>query len=96
MRLLADQIQSIQAVIRQIAGNQAKTWLYGSRLDDARRGGDVDLIVQTTPPINLIQRARIKTQLESQLGLPVDVLACGDDSALSPFARIAITQGVLL
>ena len=75
MRLLADQIQSIQAVIRQIAGNQAKTWLYGSRLDDARRGGDVDLIVQTTPPINLMQRARIKTQLESQLGLPVDVFA---------------------
>lgn len=43
-----------------------------------------------------MQRARIKTQLESQLGLPVDVLACGDDSALSPFARIALTQGVLL
>lgn len=96
MRLQTEQTQTILAVIRKVAGQTAKAWLYGSRLDDSRRGGDVDLLVQSTPPINLIQRARIKMQLESQLGLPVDVIACGNDESLSPFARIAVTQGVLL
>jgi predicted nucleotidyltransferase len=95
MRLQPNQILSIQTVVQQIAGQQAKTWLYGSRLDDARRGGDIDLLVQSTPPITLLQRARIKTQLERQLGLPVDVMAAGD-SSLSPFASIAVAQGVLL
>lgn len=93
MRLHPHQIQSIQAVIQQIAGQQATTWLYGSRLDDTRRGGDVDLLIQSTPPITLLQRARIKTQLERELSLPVDVLACGEDGQLSPFARIAVSQG---
>ncbi len=96
MRLEASQIRTIQDVIRQVAGRRSITWLFGSRLDDELRGGDVDLLVQSTPPITLMQRARIKSQLESQLSLPVDVMACSDEGPLSPFARIAVTQGVLL
>lgn len=96
MRLQPAQIQAILDVVHQVAGQPAKTWVYGSRLDAARRGGDVDLLVQSTPPITLIQRARIKNQLESKLGLPVDIVACGDDTTLTPFARIAIAQAVQL
>jgi uncharacterized protein len=92
MRLQPHQIQTIQAAILQIAGPHATTWLYGSRLDDTRRGGDVDLLVQSTPPITLLQRARIKTQLERQLSLPVDILACGENGPLSPFVHIALSQ----
>ena len=42
MRLTTQQIAAIILTTRSIAGQHAKVWLYGSRLDDARRGGDID------------------------------------------------------
>jgi predicted nucleotidyltransferase len=96
MRLTPDQIQVIHSVVREFAGNEAKAWLFGSRLDETRRGGDVDLLVQSSPQIGIVQRARIKNRLESRLGLPVDVLSAAQDGVLAPFARIAIAQGVRL
>lgn len=93
MRLQPQQIQAIHAAVLQIAGQQAKTWLYGSRLDDSRKGGDVDLLVQSTPAISLMQRARLKNRLESELGLPVDIACCAEGGPLSPFAQIALIQG---
>jgi predicted nucleotidyltransferase len=96
MRLNPDQIQVIQSVVHKYAGSEAKAWLFGSRLDDSRRGGDVDLLVQSSPQIGLLQRARIKNQLELQLGLPVDVLSAANEGAFAPFVRIAMAQGVRL
>lgn len=96
MRLQASETSTIRTVVQHIAGQQAKAWLYGSRLDDTRRGGDVDLLVQSSPTISLMQRARIKILLEEQLGLPVDVIACEDGEPASAFARIALLQGVQL
>jgi predicted nucleotidyltransferase len=96
MRLSPDQIQLIQSVVCEFAGDEAKAWLFGSRLDESRRGGDVDLLVQSSPQIGILQRARIKNRLESRLGLPVDVLSAADDGAFAPMVRIAIAQGVRL
>jgi len=96
MRLTPDQIKVILSVIHEMAGSRAKAWLYGSRLDQSRRGGDVDLLVQSTPEIGLLQRARIKNQLEEQLGLPVDVVSAADEGSFRPFVRIAMAQGVQL
>jgi predicted nucleotidyltransferase len=96
MRLTPAQIQKIQSAVHEFAGDAATGWLYGSRLDDHRRGGDVDLLVQCEPVIGLMQRARIKNRLELELGLPVDVLAAPQAGATSPFVRIAMAQGVRL
>jgi predicted nucleotidyltransferase len=96
MRLTPDQIQIIQSVVHEFAGKDAKAWLFGSRLDKNRRGGDVDLLVQCSPEIGILQRARIKNRLETRLGLPVDVLSAAQDGAIAPFARIALAQGARL
>ena len=77
MRLTDRQISGILDAVRRLAGADAKVSLYGSRLDDARRGGDVDLLVESSPPNDLLTRARIKTTLEQCLNLPVDVRVAG-------------------
>lgn len=46
MRLRAGQIDAIRDVVRQEPGPGARVRLFGSRLDDDRRGGDVDLFVE--------------------------------------------------
>ena len=45
MRLQAASVETIRRVVRDEAGAHARVRLFGSRLDDAARGGDVDLLV---------------------------------------------------
>lgn len=96
MRLTQEQISSILAVVTQFAGEDAKVYLFGSRLDDRAKGGDVDLLIETGKPLTLLDRARIKMHLEKKLGLPVDVIVQNRNDSPAPFQRIARSQGVPL
>jgi len=96
MRLTQRQVSTIIDTTQAVAGANSGVWLYGSRLDDSRRGGDIDLIVESNPPVNLLQRARIKIALEAQLNRPVDVLALKGNASTSPLTQIAMAGAVRL
>ena len=44
MRLSADQIRTIGQTVTEIAGGDASVRLFGSRVDNAARGGDIAVI----------------------------------------------------
>lgn len=90
MRLSEPQTRIVLDLVRQEAGNDVSVLLYGSRTDDSRRGGDVDLLIESEPPIGLWQCARIKTRLEQALQLPVDIVAKARNAAPTPFQSIAL------
>lgn len=46
MRLTAEQIATIRQTAAEIFGADARVWLFGSRVDDAGRGGDIDLHIE--------------------------------------------------
>ncbi len=96
MRITPDQIAVIIDTTRSIAGQDADVWLFGSRLDDARRGGDVDLLIESEPTVDVLTRARLKVRLEQKLQLPVDVLTVGVGAADTPFVSIARANAVKL
>lgn len=89
MRLSPAQTRVILDCIRQQFGVDASVMLFGSRLDDAARGGDVDLLVESAAPATLRQRALVTMALETALALPVDIVPLQRGSPGSAFARIA-------
>lgn len=47
MRLTPDQIQAIKQTAHAVLGPESRVILFGSRVDDAKRGGDIDLLFET-------------------------------------------------
>jgi len=96
MRLTQEQVQLIAQTVSRWAGDGANVYLFGSRLNDKAKGGDVDILVEADTPLSLIQRAQIKMELESRLGLPVDVVSQVRNAAPTPFQAIARSSSTRL
>lgn len=96
MRLTSEHINRINHEVDLLLGNDCKTLLFGSRLDDQARGGDIDLLVEAPETVSKLTQARLKATLEKHLGLPVDLLITAPDIAPSAFTKIALAQAVPL
>ena len=46
MRLQSKEIQTIIQIAKDIYGETVQVYLFGSRLNDEKRGGDIDLLVR--------------------------------------------------
>ncbi len=95
MRLSTAQIETIRDTTRRNFGADASVWLFGSRVDDSRRGGDLDLYVESSQKNTLLSALRCKIALEDSLDLHVD-LVIKEPGQDKPIYRLAKTQGVQL
>ena len=97
MRLTADEIHAIKSLVAQHLGPEAEVRLFGSRADDAARGGDIDLLVTVPEPVPTLLEARLNAALEAALGdQRVDLLLHPRDAARSGIERVAYRDGVVL
>ena len=94
MRLTSAQIETIKSTVSAVLGMGARVTLFGSRLDDRQKGGDVDLYIEIPEP-RLMQKIRCKVQLQERLDMPVDLIVKAPDDT-SPISLIAKKEGVLL
>ena len=96
MRLTPDQCHLILATVRRHVAMPHRVLLYGSRIDDQARGGDIDLLIESDSAMPTLQRARIKNELEDRLHLPIDLIAIQTGRETTPFQAIALAQAVPL
>jgi predicted nucleotidyltransferase len=99
MRLTESEQQSIVLAVRDIIGRDARVRLFGSRVDDDARGGDVDLMVETDRvlPDRLQRELRLGVSLERAFGgRRVDVLLVDPSVPLQAVHRAAQRHGVFL
>jgi predicted nucleotidyltransferase len=68
MRLDTRQQEAARSAVKRHFGANARVWLFGSRARDNRRGGDIDLYVETDPQDALL-RAEAETILDLQRSL---------------------------
>lgn len=47
MRLSPEELAAIRSTAREVFGASVGVWLFGSRVDDNKRGGDIDLLIET-------------------------------------------------
>ncbi len=100
MRLDEGQRRVIRETVRQRLGREAEVYLFGSRLDDAARGGDIDLLV-VLPGEPDAGRAVAASQLEAALqrrlgGRQVDVILLTPRTPRRPIHEHALRTGVRL
>lgn len=78
MRLTPDQQSVIRNTVTETFGDAAHVWLFGSRVDDNKRGGDIDLLIETSQTDVteiVLAELRFLTKLKMQLGeQKIDVL----------------------
>ena len=67
MRLNKIEIESIKEVAQTIFGHKSKVILYGSRTDDSKRGGDIDLYIQCSLGIGEAEKYQLKIKFLVQL-----------------------------
>jgi predicted nucleotidyltransferase len=93
MRLQPTERQAIIQTVRA-ADPDATVYLFGSRADDAARGGDIDLLVLSRK-IDLMKKLDILARLHQQLGEQhIDLVVYSD--LTEPFARLAMREGTPL
>ncbi len=98
MRLTASEIAAIKASASEAFGPDAIVRVFGSRLDDARRGGDIDLhieIPESAQPHDA--RARFRHLLDQRVGeRDYDILVAVGGQPSSAVDRKALAEGVVL
>lgn len=99
MRLSDSQRQQIKQTIATIFGEECRVWLFGSRVDDTQRGGDIDLFIETPQAIS--HKASLLCRLEGALVMHLgdqkfDTLLKDANTPDAPIFNTARQSGVLL
>ncbi len=99
MRLTPSQMLAIREIVQLVAGEHNSVRVFGSRLDDSARGGDLDLLVECAEPVE--QPALLAAQISAKIsrvmhGRKVDVLLSAPNLLHLPIHDIAFQEGVVL
>jgi len=90
MRLKNFEIEIIEKAIHSI-DPEASIYLFGSRVDENRKGGDIDLLVFSRT-LTYGDKIKIKKQLfEEMEEQKIDLIIARDTA--DPFVRLALEQG---
>lgn len=100
MRLTPFQQQTICQNARHYFGDMTHVWLFGSRIDDTKRGGDIDLYIEPeNQDVSLLALAKLQflRALHSKLGeQKIDVVLRSANAKSLPIYQIAKETGIEL
>ena len=103
MRITPEQIKVFGVYAHRYFGEDAGLWLFGSRMDDGKRGGDYDFLVETSlldadeiieQKILLLTKLQGTVQFEDE---KIDLIVKRRTGAFEmPIYQVAMHEGVRL
>jgi predicted nucleotidyltransferase len=101
MRLSDSEVKYIVNISRGIFGEEVKVYLFGSRTDDTRKGGDIDLLIIPKQELEMkdlvVREIQFRTRLKMSIGdQKMDILIKTDKNKNSLIFRQAENRGVSL
>lgn len=95
MRLTAFEVNAIKQTAQEVFGLDAEVFLFGSRVDDEKKGGDIDLYINANTGNDFKHKIKFLVSLEQKIGeQKVDVILAVDKNRL--IEQQAINTGILL
>ena len=99
MRLTPQAREIIHHTAHAVFGPDAQVKLFGSRTDDTRRGGDIDLLIELPRPLPDSRRKSLKLAAQPQMLLgdqAIDIPVIDPETPLHDIHRQAIATGIPL
>ena len=99
MRLSLHTQTIIRETVQEVFGAEATVKVFGSRINDDVRGGDIDLLVESPSVISEIERKTLQLTAKLQLRIgdqPIDVLVLDPSSPRQAIHEHAALTGIRL
>ena len=95
MRISKEKINLIKSAITSILPN-AKIYLFGSRVDDSKKGGDIDLLIIADRKLNFIEKGQIERQFFKSYGEQKLDLVSFKETDKDPFKEVVLMNAIKL
>lgn len=97
MRLKKEHIVNIKNIATKNFGKDVQIYLFGSRVDDSKKGGDIDLYIETDIKDGLLEKKiSMLTSLYKTIGEQKIDLIINNFSRDKLIYKVAKQEGVLL
>ena len=97
IRLSENEIKIIKETAEEIFGNNTKVYIFGSRADLKRRGGDIDIFIETDKTTTVKDEIKYLAALEMKgIERKVDLVVKSKNKKNKPIFEEAKKTGILL
>ncbi len=94
MRLSTKEIETIKKSVKNIS-SEAEVYLFGSRVDDEKRGGDIDILIVSNR-ITKKDLRKVRVNFYKEFGEQKMDIVVDDGTFLSPFKKIISKKAIRL
>ena len=97
MRISSETKDLLLATAKKFFGNDCKVYLFGSRVDDSKNGGDIDIYVETTHEVSF--QTEIEFLIEVEMNITtrhIDLVLSSPGKKHRKIFETAKNTGVLL
>jgi uncharacterized protein len=94
MRITEHEMNAIIDAVKSVDPN-AEVWLFGSRADDGKKGGDIDIAIRSEKINNVTQKIQVRRFICDKIGdQKIDIVTT--NSGKEALFRLAVAEGVKL
>ncbi|NOQ29799.1 MAG: nucleotidyltransferase domain-containing protein [Helicobacteraceae bacterium] len=94
MRLSSEQIHLLKDTLNSLS-SKAKLYLFGSRVDDTKRGGDIDLLI-VSDELSKKDLRTLRVEFFKKFGEQKLDIIIDNGSFINPFSKLVFQKAILL